>query len=88
MLALARMVFDPRAYVPQSEKKRPDLKLSPQDVLAREEHYEHLAAEAIMKQILGAAHISESDLKSAVESNGAKWYERGEAIELPWAKPS
>jgi hypothetical protein len=84
ILALARMILDPGAYIPQSEKKQSDLKLHPGDVLAREELFELQAAQRIMKNILQFMGIKEADLRTSVESTGANWFERGETVQLPW----
>jgi len=65
-----------------------DLRLNPNDILAREEYFELIEAQGVIKKILTFIKMSEGDLRSAVESTGAKWYERGEAIVLPWTKHS
>jgi hypothetical protein len=82
------MILDPKRYIPQSEKKKRDLRLNPNDILAREEYFELIEAQGVIKKILTFIKMSEGDLRSAVESTGAKWYERGEAIVLPWTKHS
>jgi hypothetical protein len=86
VLALARMILEPKRYMPQSEKQQRDLHLSTADVLAREEHFELVEAQGIMKKILTAINLSECELKAAVESTGARWFDRGEEIALPWTK--
>ena len=88
VLALARMILDPKRYVPQSERKQRDLCLRPTDLLAREEHFELIEAQGIIKKILTFIDMSERNLKSEVESTGARWFERGEAIVLPWTTHS
>jgi uncharacterized membrane protein YcaP (DUF421 family) len=84
MLALARMILAPTSYLPQSEKKKRDLKLHPHDLIAREEHFELLEAQKIMRQVLQSLGLDEDQLKQAVELTGAKWYEQGEEMTLPW----
>jgi len=80
------MILAPKRYIPQSEKTQRDLRLNSTDVLAREEHFELVEAQEIMKNILTFLNMSEGELRLAVESTGARWFERGEAIALPWTK--
>ena len=86
VLALARMILEPNRYIPQSERTQRDVRLNSTDILAREEHFELLEAQEIMKKILTFINMSEDELRLAVESTGARWFERGEDIILPWTK--
>lgn len=79
------MILKPSAYLPQSEKKHLDIKMSPSDLLAREEKFEMDEARKIMEQILNAESIKgDEELKKLVECTGPKWFERGDNIVLPW----
>jgi transposase len=80
------MTLDHKAYIPQSKKKRSDLKLSSNNVLVQEEHFELLTAKEITEAILDSAGISVEELWHFVKSIGVKWYEPGEEIVLPWTK--
>ena len=84
ILALARMILDPTFYLPESEKKKRDLKLHAHDLLLREEYFECLEAQKIMRQVLQSFGLEEDNLKQTVESTGPMWYERGEEMVLPW----
>jgi hypothetical protein len=77
------MLLAPKSYVPKSERERLDLELHPDDVLAREEHYELVAAQKILRDILKSEGINEGELRTLVESTGTRWYDRGEEITLP-----
>jgi hypothetical protein len=84
MLALARMILSPASYRPQSETRKLDLKLHPQDLLEREEHFELIEAQTIMQEVLQFLRVNQEQLKKTVESTGARWYEQGEEIDLPF----
>jgi hypothetical protein len=84
ILALARMILDPASYLPESEKKKRDVKINAHDFLVREEHLELLEAQKIMRQVLQTLGLEEDHLKQTVESTGPMWYERGEEMVLPW----
>src|SRR6202040_3755340 len=84
MLALARMMLDPKGYIPRTEKMKLDSKpkLNLYDVLAREKYFELEAAQVIIRKMLKFSGIAEAQLKSAVESTGARWYELGEEMNV------
>ena len=84
LLALARMILSPASYRPETEKKKLDLKLHAHDLLEREEHFELMAAQKIMQEVLHFSKVNEDQLKKTVESTGARWYEQGEEMKLPW----
>ena len=84
ILALARMILDPTFYLPESEKKKCDLKLQANDLLVREEHFELLEAQKIMRQVLQSIGLEEDDLRHTVETTGHMWYKLGEEMVMPW----
>jgi hypothetical protein len=80
------MILHPNTYVPEVDKGHPELVLHSHDILAREEHFELVKAQEVMKSVLKYVGIAESDLRKTVESTGANWFEMGDEILLPWPK--
>ena len=82
MMALASMILYPRSYIPSTEIKKPELKITAMDLLVREEHFEFEAAAKIMREVLESLNCSSNNLLDILCKSGAAWFERGEEVKL------
>jgi hypothetical protein len=86
ILALARMILDPNAYIPEGERKKREVRLPKWDMLLREEYFELEEARKVMLAVLEFVKVGAEQLQSEVEGTGARWFERGPIIALPWTQ--